>query len=310
MVNVCMQEVNLRSVDLNLLVILDALLEERQVTRAAEKLHMSQPAVSRALQRLRQTFSDPLLVRSNEGFDLSERAASLKLELKLVLGHIQQMIAEPEFDPHSSRQTVSFAGPDLELALYLPKLLGIMEEKAPNMVFSLDSRPADYFEKLAKGEIHFAISGIEPSSGEDQFHRVVLDYTSVALLMGKHNPLAEGEITFERYLSARHGFVSLTGQGPSIIDGRLKELRKRRKTVLRLTSFMGIADFCESSDVVFMLPTSLLERISVGRNLVMRPLPEELAAPRFGFYLYWHERFHKDPMHRWIRQQISQLVKG
>lgn len=137
-----MRKVNLRSVDLNLLVILEALLEEQQVTKAAERLHMSQPAVSRALQRLRETFADPLLVRSREGHDLTARAQQLQEELKTTLQRISQMIEAPRFEPATATQTVRFAGPDLEMALFVPNLLAAMHEQAPGMRVELDdNRP-------------------------------------------------------------------------------------------------------------------------------------------------------------------------
>lgn len=296
---------NLRSVDLNLLVVLEALLEERQVTKAAERLHMSQPAVSRALQRLRHTFSDPLLVRSADGFDLSERAKQMSTDVKSVLANIKQMIAEPQFDPLTSKQVIQIAGPDLEMALYLPELLRVMQHQAPFMQVELDSRPADYFEMLARDEIHFAVSGIEPSVGEDQFHRTLLGVTDLAVVMGKNHRLAKKAMTLDDYLSARHGYVSLTGQGPAVMDSRLKELRRKRSTVLRLTSFMGVADFCETTDLLFMLPVSLIERLALGRDVVKRPLPTGLDLPKLRLYLYWHARHHNDPMHRWVREQIA-----
>ncbi|MDN2661457.1 LysR family transcriptional regulator [Neptunomonas sp. CHC150] len=303
-----MREVNLRSIDLNLLVVLEALLEERQVTKAAERLHMSQPAVSRALQRLRHTFSDPLLVRSGDGYDLSERAKQISTDVKSVLANIKQIIAEPQFDPATSKQIIQIAGPDLEMALYLSDLLGVLQDAAPLMQVELDSRPADYFEMLARDDIHFAVSGFGPNVGEDQFHRTVLGQTGLAIVMGANNPLANKEITLDEYLNARHGYVSLTGQGPAFMDTHLKELRRKRTTVLRLTSFMGVADFCETTDLLFMLPVSLIERLAIGRNVVTRPLPTDLKLPNLNIYLYWHARHHNDPMHRWVREQIAHTL--
>ncbi|WP_054341801.1 LysR family transcriptional regulator [Neptunomonas antarctica] len=299
-----MRKVNLRSVDLNLLVVLEALLDEKQVTKAAERLHMSQPAVSRALQRLRSTFSDPLLVRSTEGYDLSVRATQIIGDLKTLLQSVSHIISEPEFSPKTSKQIVKIAGPDLETALYIPDLLAVMRQEAPEMQVELDSRPADYFEMLSRGDIHFAISGLAPLIAEDQFHRVMLDVTDTALIMGEHHPLASKEITLEEYLSARHGFISITGKGPAIMDDRLREMGKTRNTVLRLSSFMSVADFCEKTDLLFMLPTNLIAKISQGRAVVTKILPPELKGEPLPFYLYWHARDHHDLMHRWIKKSI------
>jgi DNA-binding transcriptional LysR family regulator len=306
MVIASMRKVNLRSVDLNLLVVLEALLEEKQVTKAAEKLHMSQPAVSRALQRLRDTFADPLLVRSVDGYDLSVRATQIVGELKTVLQSVSQIISEPEFSPKTSKQIVKIAGPDLETALYVPDLLAVMSQQAPEMRVELDSRPADYFEMLSRGDIHFAISGVPPQIAEDQFHRALLDVTDIALIMGQHHPLANKRITLDEYLSARHAYISITGKGPAMMDRRLREMGKKRNTVLRLSSFMSVPDFCEKTDLIFMLPTNLIKKISLGRAVVSRTLPVELIAEPFPFYLYWHARDHYDPMHRWIKEAVLQ----
>ena len=299
-----MRKVNLRSVDLNLLVVLEALLSEKQVTRAAEKLHMSQPAVSRALQRLRSVFSDPLLVRSAEGYDLTTRATEMMGDLKTILQSVEQIIAEPEFLPFTSKQHVKIAGPDLETALYVPDLMAMMRHEAPDMQIDLDSRPADYFEMLSKGEIHFAISGVPPDGGEDQFHRVLLDTTERAIIMGAQHPFANKRLSLDDYLKCRHGYVSITGKGLPMADIRLKAMGKKRNTSLRLTSFMTVADFCEKTDLIFMLPVNLIERLAVGRAVVWQPPPEALQAEPLQFYLYWHARDHHDPMHRWVRSAI------
>src|SRR6056300_615567 len=127
---ISMHEVNLRTLDLNLLVILQALLEERQVTRAAERLDMSQPAVSRALARLRKTFDDPLLVKSAQGFDLSTRAESLKPRLNALLKGFAELVAPSEFDPKTATDRVRIACLDMEGALFLPELLKTMRTEA------------------------------------------------------------------------------------------------------------------------------------------------------------------------------------
>lgn len=304
-----MRKVNLRAIDLNLLVILEALLDEKQVTQAAERLHMSQPAVSRALQRLRDTFDDPLLVRSREGYALTPRADLIQAELKTTLQRISQMIEPPRFDPALATDTVRFAGPDLELGLYVPNLLARMHTQAPHMHVELDSHPADYFDLLAKGEVHFAVTGILPDSGMDQLHRVLLESTELAIIMRKDHPLANEPMTLDTYLSARHGYIALTGKGPMLSDLRLKGLGKKRNTVLRLTSFMAVADFCEKTDLLFMLPLKLIQHLAAGRNVIIKEVPPELKRDRaLNLYLYWHKRSHKDPMHMWVREQLLQGV--
>ncbi|OAD21170.1 transcriptional Regulator, LysR family, partial [Candidatus Thiomargarita nelsonii] len=121
---------NLRTIDLNLLVVLQQLLEERHVSRAAEQLCMSQPAVSRALQRLREMLDDPLLVRTSHGYDLSARATSLLPQLNQLLGDAERLITGPAFEPANSTQTVRFYGPDPEISWFLPPLFERMRQLA------------------------------------------------------------------------------------------------------------------------------------------------------------------------------------
>ncbi|MBQ0782713.1 MAG: LysR family transcriptional regulator, partial [Amphritea sp.] len=110
------------------------------------------------------------------------------------------------------------------------------------------------------------------------------------------------------YLSASHGLVSMTGQGPGHIDDRLAELGHKRHLALRLSNFMTSADFCENSDLLFILPEIVARRIAQGRNIALRSVPDELMSPPINFFLYWHERYHRDPMCRWIRQRILQVI--
>jgi DNA-binding transcriptional LysR family regulator len=299
-----MRELNMRSIDLNLLVVLDALLEERQVTGAAKRLEMSQPAVSRALQRLRDLFDDPLLVRGEDGYDLSARARYLQPTLKTVLSGVNQMVAPMSFDPARATETVRIGCLDLEAALYLPGVMEQLRERAPGMGLEIQSKPGDYFVSLANGEMHLALSGQEPAFATDQFHRVQIDSTYSLCVMGADNPLAQGELTLERYLQATHGFVSISGKGPAILDIHLRQLGYQRRVAARLASFFNVPDFCEHTDLLFALPARLAERLCQRHRLVARQLPKEIPQPVINFYLYWHARHHQDPMHRWIRNLI------
>lgn len=303
-----MREVNLRSVDLNLLVVLQALLETRHVTRASEQLNMSQPAVSRALQRLRSTFDDPLLVRTSQGFDLSARGTDILPRLRLLTSGVEQLIAQPRFDPSKAVDVVRVYGLDLEVACFVAPLLKVLRREAPRMRLEVRTEPRNHFELLDSGEVHFSLTGMEPSAGEGQYRRLLIAQSGIVCMMSADNPLAEGELTLERYLSASHGLVSMTGKGPGHIDDRLAELGHKRHLALRLSNFMTAADFCDTSDLLFILPEIVAQRIAQGRNIILKPVPVELSSPMINFFLYWHERFHHDPMCRWVRQRVLQVV--
>lgn len=303
-----MREVNLRSVDLNLLVVLQQLLMTRHVTQAAEQLHMSQPAVSRALQRLRETFDDPLLVRTRQGYDLSARAEIILPQLQNLLSGMAQLIAEPEFDPRQSEDVVRVYGLDLEVACFVTPLIHVLRDEAPRMRLEIRTEPRDHFELLERGDVHFTLTGLTPKAGEDQYRRLLIAQTKTVCMMSGDNPLAQGDLTLERYLTASHGLVSITGMGPGIVDQRLTELGKQRHLALRLSNFMTAGDFCETTDLLFVMPEIVAQRIAGGRNLVLKKVPDELMSPPVNFYLYWHERYHRDPMCLWIRRRILDVL--
>jgi len=304
-----MREVNLRSVDLNLLVVLLQLLHTKHVTKAAEQLNMSQPAVSRALQRLRATFDDPLLVRTLHGFDLSARAEGILPQLEELLAGVSQLIAEPQFNPAEAEDVIRVYGLDLEVACFVSPLIKILRHEAPKMRLEVRTEPRDHFELLERGDVHFCLTGMTPKTGEDQYRCLLIAQTKTVCIMSADHPMAGKTLGLEQYLESSHGLVSITGRGPGVVDDRLAELGKKRHLALRLSNFMTAADFCEDTDLMFVLPEVVAQRVAMGRNIKLKPVPEELRGSSINFYLYWHERFHRDPMCIWIRQRMMATLK-
>jgi len=304
-----MREVNLRAVDLNLLVVLSALLEHRHVSRAALVLNMSQPAVSRALQRLRDTFADPLLVRTAQGYDLSARALLLQPQLSLLLNGLEQLIVTPQFVPEQADNLIKLTGLDLDVALYVPQLVKHARQRAPGMRFEVVAQQAEHFAALDNGDVHFCLTAMEPVAGVDQLHRMEVDRMNVVCLMDAQHPLADAPLELESYAAASHGLVSITGLGPGVMDEELARFNLSRRVQVRLASFMSVADFCEGTDLLFSLPERLAHYIARHRNLVIRPLPQALLQRQRQvlFYLYWHQRYHQDPACIWLREQVAGL---
>ena len=305
---------NLRTLDLNLLVVLQQLLVERHVSRASEQLNMSQPAVSRALQRLREMLDDPLLVRTSKGYELSTRAQDLLPKLNQLLTDTESLISGPEFDPARSTQTIRFYGSDPEIMRFLPPLFERMNQLAPNMALEAISDPKDHFAQLESGDVHFVLSSLQPSAHISQLRSMKLADLDFALVMSADNPLAQGEISLQQYIEANHGVISITGRGPVFMEERLrnKGLLKKEQHLnipVRLSNFSSVASFCERSNVLFHLPREFVEEVVRGRNLVVRDSLEEIRIEDIATYLYWHERFHKDPMCRWVRQQMKVLYQ-
>ncbi len=306
---------NLRSIDLNLLVVLRQLLEDRHVTKAAEQLNMSQPAVSRALQRLRELFADELLVKTANSYALSARAEELLPQLNRLLDSTEQMIIGSTFDPAESVQTVKFYGSDPHITEFLPPLFAQMREHAPHMKLEAYSDPRDHFDLLESGDIHFVISSFQPTTNTDQYHYLVLSKMELAIVMREDHPLAHELFTLENYLAEKHGAIALTGRGPTILDQKLTREGKLARgeqldIALRLTSFTAIARFCEQSDILFHLPKHFAQQMARGHKLIVRDTLPELKPEYDRVYLYWHARYHNDPMCIWIREQLKQLNMG
>lgn len=304
-----MREMNIENLDLNLLLLLDRLLTERHVTRAAISLNMSQPALSRALARLRRIFNDPLLVRTAQGYDLSARAKQIQPELGEILIALESLIQQPVFNPAADKGLIKVTGLDLELALYLPQLMQRMRTQAPGMRLEIVKQEDDSFAMLDRNDVHFSLSGLEPSASTGTLHRIQLDRMSAVCLMSRHHTLANQPLTPDNYANAAHGLVSITGRGPGYMDKVLEKIGMQREVVLRLSSFMAVADFCETTDLLFTLPQRLAERIATGRQLCLRRLPDELQQPDVTFYFYWHTRHHHDPRMIWIREQLVEIAQ-
>lgn len=303
---------NLRAVDLNLLVVLQALLAERHVSRAAEQLGMSQPAVSRALSRLRDTFDDPLLVKTPQGYDLSARASGVLPQLNQLLEGAEHLIAGPAFEPRTSNQVLRIYGPDPEVSMFLPTLFETMRREAPNMTLEVRSDPRDHFELLESGEVHFVLSPFQPSSGTGQLRSLKLAEVEFVILMSEDNPLARAKLTRKKYLAANHALISLTGRGELIVERHLinqghLERGSRLRVPLRLSTFTSLAAFCECSDILAHLPRQFAEELARGRRLVLRDSLPEIEGEQEYANLYWHERFQKDPMCVWVREKMKTL---
>lgn len=300
-----MQKVNLRSLDLNLLTILHQLLIDKHITQASVQLNMSQPAVSRALQRLRTSFNDPLLVKTSNGYTLSSRAKSIQPELARILSGVEKMIEPPSFDPNRSTKTVKFIGPDPELTTYLPPLFSNMRRLAPNMSLSAVSTPNNHFQPLEQGLAHFVISPFKPSANTDQFRYKILDSFDLVAVMSKDHRLANKTLSHSEFLAAAHGLVSITGRGESMLANSLNLTESSINYQVQLTSFTAIGDFCEQSDVIFILPENYANSLSQRYQIVCKALPLSLNLQQTEIALYWHDSFHHDPMRLWLVQQLA-----
>lgn len=307
-----MRKMNLRTIDLNLLVVLRQLLLERHVSRTAELLSMSQPAVSRALQRLRAMLDDPLLVQTPNGYDLSPRAISIMPQLDQMLKSAELIVSKPVFDPLTSHDVVRFHAQDPLITWFLPPLFKRIRQMAPHMELQARSDPVDGFSLLETGEVHFVLSSFRPASSASSLRALKLAPLEFSIVMGADNPLAKGTLTMESYIAANYGVISLTGKGRGIVEQLLIKRGylgqgERLNTSLYLSSFTAIPSFCAQSDVLFHLPKQFAQELASKYDLVLHDTFPDLEPRTESWHLYWHERYHKDPMFKWVLQQLKEI---
>jgi DNA-binding transcriptional LysR family regulator len=296
----CMRQVDLRGIDLNLLVVLDALLEEKSVTRAARRLNMSQPAASRALSRLRALFADALLVEGSGGYVLSARAEAIQSGLHRTLTGIGEMLDVGPFDPATATGHVRLAMLDLQAASLVPFLLTRLATEAPRLDLDILPPTATAIESL-ENDTADAVIGVFDNAPSGIRLRRLFDDRFITLVRVGH-PAADSGLTLDRYLALGHIVVSVTGVGPAPVDIALANLGLGRRVQVRVPSFLAAVEIAAGSDLIMTLPTSLAQTAAGMGRLVGLPPPIDLGS--FTMSLVWHARHQDDPRHNWLRRTV------
>lgn len=303
---------NLNQVDLNLLLLLKQLLQEKHVTNTALTLNMSQSSVSRALHKLRKLFSDPLLVKSSNGYALTPKAETIKRDLNTVLTSLEKLIDGNEFFPSSSDKTIRIFGLAPQMDILLPKLVNILRDRAPQMTLDVDTVSKPHFTGLISGAHHFIITNQEPPAADQDLYRQHYLDRDFRLIMSANHPLADAPLDAEKLRNCQFGQVSLQGDKKLSIEPRFKALgitgdNGKIATPVRLNNFSSAASIAANSDIIFHLPTDYALQAAKSHNIVCREVPTNLQHPTKRLYLYWHKRYHQDPMCVWFRSIITEI---
>lgn len=299
--------INLRSVDLNLLVFFDALMSERHVTRAADRVAISQPGMSNALARLRVVFKDELFVRTAKGLEPTPRAWELAQHVHSLLHQAARlMISDIQFDPEISERIFSARMSDLVGILILPGLMARIRAEAPNI--SLDTvhlSPEQTIEALETDRLDLAVSmELQHTSA---IRSEILFGDRMACVVSKHHPFAEGKITLKQFLSQRHLRVSMSPTDIRFVDNVLAAKGYTRKIALNVTHWLLVPQILRETDLVAVMSERAAQRIA-GPGIVIRTLP--FATPTFSWQLYWHRRYEHSQAHQWLRMQLHEVVKA
>ncbi|RZF30157.1 LysR family transcriptional regulator [Paraburkholderia sp. UYCP14C] len=296
--------VNLRRLDLNLLVTLDVLLEEHNVTRAAERLNFSQPSVSVHLAKLRDVFGDPLLLPGPRGMRPTAKAQELREPLREALDALQRAVAPTSpFDPAAATQTWRIAATDYaESTIILPMLAGLRVAAPGTRLAIVEAAPPRLARQAEQGDIDL---GFHTSEGAPEGLRRRLLFAERYVLVGRAgHPKLKRRPTLAQFCKLEHVIVSPDGGGFfGVTDEALAKVGLARKVVLSVPHFLFMQSVLASTDLVGMLPARL-----VRGSDALRMVEPPVEVPGYEMAMLWHERVHRDPAHQWLREFIAASV--
>lgn len=302
---------NMKSFDLNLLLALKVLVEERSVSRAAERLFMSQPAMSHVLRRLRDQLDDPILVKTSTGMAPTQRAKELLEPTIVVLREIERIVQAPEaFSPATSRRRFVIATSDYVEFTLVPRLAESMIETAPGVELHVRQPIAKPpHAALEEDNIDLIIGFDAIFDKVSHIHSEALVSEEIVCLTRRENASAPGtEITLEQFLANRHMLISRREAGTGLIDDWLAKSGLRRKISLVAPNFLSAPWILERADLLLCLPLRVAEKFTRLAPLKILPVPIDL--PRYELMMLWHPRHDKDQAHGWLRDLLREICRG
>ncbi|NVJ90123.1 MAG: LysR family transcriptional regulator [Methylocystaceae bacterium] len=304
-----MHQTNISNIDLNLLHALEALLEEGSVTRAAQAVNLSQPAMSRALDRLRHVLKDPLLVRAGRGMVLTPRAENLKQPVRNAMNGVRGVLSQDHFDPATANVHIRIVGIDYITSLMMPLALERLYQQAPQAHVDIENISEQALQSFKDGEIDLAIGVVDDGPYlTSAYHQALYDEHFVCI-MRKDHPLSQQKtLSLNGFTEAAHALLSITGKGGGTIDRRLADFGLNREISLRLPHFLAVHSVIEKTDLITTVPMRLAALYSPD-NIVIKELPEEIKGPAFTVSQIWHERFHHDPANKWLRGVVKDVCR-
>jgi DNA-binding transcriptional LysR family regulator len=293
-------------IDLNLLVAFDALMNERNVTRAATQVGVSQPAMSAALSRLRTLLGDPLFQRSGTGLVPTARARDLASPVAAALRQIEAaMISQPVFQPETASMTFRLGLQDYPTLILLPALLAALERTVPGIalnVLAFNDRDAAV-DLLDDGAIDVAIGVLPAHTDARILTRPLLRDEFVTIVSADH-PAAGRPLDLNAYLDLRHVLVSPEGQLHGLVDQALAQQGRQRKLALTVPHIFAVPDVVARTGMAATILKRVAQHSQAGHRLVLLPPP--LPLPEIDFHQIWHRRGDSHPAQRWFREFIAQ----
>lgn len=295
----------LSDIDLNLLVLFQHLMVERRVSRVADRMGLTQPAVSNALAKLRRSLGDELFLRTPSGMVptpfAEQLAGPVGDALGLLRGGLNQRTA---FDPASARRTVTIAMTDIGEIVFLPELLDRLRSEAPGVTLStLRNTAITLRDDMEAGKVDLAI-GLLPQLQSGFFQRHLFEQRYVCLMRRGH-ALDRARIRLADYRAAEHLVIVSPGTGHGKVDELIHKAGVERLVRLTVPNFVGVGHILQRSDMVATVTERLADKLAEPFGLSLRPHPVKL--PEAPINVFWHARQHRDPFNQWLRRMVFEL---
>jgi len=297
-----------RRIDLNLLVVLDAIYRFRNLTAAGRTLGLSQSAMSHALDRLRTAFKDPLFVRLPRGLQPTPFAIELAPALMEGLGAIRGSLERRTFDPVTSSRIFNIGMGEISEGYQLPQLLQELRASAPQVGLHTMQVPGPHLnDALGDGEVDMATGDYELGAA---CRSMVLYEREYACALRADHPVIGDRLTLKQFKAAGHILVApqTTYHHTEIIERALTSRRVNARIVVQISHFHGVMALITSSDLIATIPKRFAQSIQQIANI--KVLSPPIPLPKYKVTLYWHERFHRDPGNEWLRAVFIKLFKA
>jgi DNA-binding transcriptional LysR family regulator len=300
-----MNESNLRTIDLNLLVILDVLLEEKHITNAAKRMNISQSAMSKAFLRIRATFDDPILIRMPNGYELTDRANELIVPVKQILREIHQVIGPKKFDPLITEDEFTVSMLDYAEMMVGSAFMQSVIEKAPKSKISIVARTPNMIDDLANGAIDITF-GLTPTENPKNCVVESLLVDQLVCVVDEQHPLAKEKITLEAYLQYPHA-IQTTGFGVLLADKALSKIGHRRHVAKESPNFVASILSLRNTNMILSLPQAAVTPLMGAAKLVVHELPFNILPMTLS--MIWHKRNTENASHKWFREMFKNVVR-
>lgn len=296
----------LRNLDLNLLVVFDAIYRERHVTRAAEKLGMSQPAMSNALQRFRAALGDELFIKSPTGMVPTERAVEFAVPVQSILQELEDLFDNRRFDPATQKGTVTIAAVDYFNLVFLPPLAHLLSEQAPHVALRITPTNGRSEERLDIGEADLALASFGEVSA--RFQKDILCQEGYVCVLRRDHPVLADGLTPRRYARLRH-VLHNPGRDPrGSTDKALAELGLQRHIALTVSSFIHAETILATTDMILTAPESVAMRLVLNPALTTAPCPVAVEDHAQQLEMLSHRKLARRPLVDWVRKSIVKIA--